>query len=60
MQKAPVLDTACFFSDFSFLSFQVFFVKFFDSLKYRKIPGQPYLDEENLEFQHDLPKIFGQ
>lgn len=28
-------------------------------LKYRKIPRQPYLDEENAELGHELPEVFG-
>lgn len=28
-------------------------------LKYRKIPRQPYLDEENVELGHELPEVFG-
>lgn len=32
---------------------------FFAILKYRKIPRQPYLDEENAELGHELPEVFG-
>lgn len=53
----------CLFLSWGFLTFFFFFLflffflfKVFDSLKYRK----PYLDEENQEFRHDLPKISGQ
>lgn len=50
----------CLFLFWFFFPFLIFFNLFFDSLKYRKIPRQPYLDEENLDFRHDLPQIFGQ